>query len=88
MSALLGNAAANLDDPVLRDALIDILDSIHIYHYMPTKPERLVSILETVKNADEIINTLIIYLTKVIDAQEAAWEKIALENGWKPPLSS
>lgn len=79
LSGLLANAAAQLDDPNLRDALEQILQRLNsrarIY---PREP---LSIREDIHGAEEVIT----YIKDVIDARELAWERIAAAHGWLPP---
>ena len=91
MSALLGSAAANLDDPWLRDKLKLLINNISISHLTDKYPKRITEMVGFMDgypshtHAEELVDELIEYIERIIDAEDAAWEIIAIEYGWQPP---
>jgi hypothetical protein len=92
MSAFLGSAAANLDDPWLRNHLKAFIDKIDpaTNSYGEKGPKRLHRMVAYIGNPEQrldsnkVVSELIEYIERVIDADESAWEIIASEYGWEP----
>jgi hypothetical protein len=89
MSALLGSAAANLDDPWLRERLKDFIDSMD-FDPISKGPKRLARMIKynsplRRENPDLLVAQLIEYIEEIIDSAESAWEILARDYGWTPP---
>lgn len=78
LSAMLGHAAANLDDPWLREQLKSFIQRL------PRMADQTpIRILDYMPDKEQVLDVMA-YIEGVIDAQERAWEVIAESYGWKP----
>ena len=80
LNTMLSHAAANLDDPKLREILINYIEVLDTYVRRDSR------LLIIILNDTMFPNTenAIVYIKEVIDADESAWEIIASSYGWEP----
>lgn len=81
LSQMLGNAAANLEDPSLREILKKYIKALPTNGYGSTDP---FCISEDYRFSDSADST-IKYIEQVIDAGDLSWEVLAETYGWSPP---
>jgi len=81
LSQMLGNAAANLEDPKLREILKKYIKALPTKGYGSADP---FCISEDFRFSNSAANT-IQYIEQVIDAGDLSWEVLAETYGWTPP---
>lgn len=83
LSQMLGYAAANIDDPELRNILKSYISKLPTHKYMPQDPIRMIVEEHVYKNIGEVVS----FIEGLIDAGPLSWEILAEKYGWTPPES-
>lgn len=81
LSQMLGNAAANLEDPTLREILKKYIKALPTKGFGSTEP----FCISEEFNFSEGVAQTIEYIEQVIDAGDLSWEILAENYGWTPP---